>query len=67
MSSLPLRSNKDPNPAPPEQPCKHPRVQVVSHDDDGDYVECVDCREVFEASEFRDMQIEEKLAREADS
>jgi hypothetical protein len=44
--------------------CKHPRVRVVSRDEDAEYVECEVCREVFDASEFRDMAIEEKLPQE---
>ncbi len=40
-------------------PCKHPRVQIVSRDEDSEYVECLECREVFESSEFKDMNIEE--------
>ena len=51
-------------PSPPQSadikpPCKHPRVQVVSRDEDSEYVECLECREVFESSEFKDMNIEE--------
>ena len=44
-----------------DQPCRHPRVQVVSRDEDAEYVECLDCREIFESSEFRDMDIEAKI------
>jgi hypothetical protein len=44
--------------------CKHPRVRVVSRDEDAEFVECELCREVFDASEFRDMAIEEKLPQE---
>jgi hypothetical protein len=44
--------------------CKHPRVRVVSRDEDAEYLECEVCREIFEASEFRDMAIEEKLPQE---
>jgi len=44
--------------------CKHPRVRVVSRDEDAEYVECELCREVFEASEFQDMAIEEKMPQE---
>lgn len=44
--------------------CKHPRVRIVSRDEDAEYVECELCREVFEASEFRDMAIEEKMPQE---
>jgi len=39
--------------------CKHPKVQVVSRDEDAEYVECKECGEVFESSEFKDMAIEE--------
>jgi hypothetical protein len=42
-------------------PCRHPRVQIVSRDDDAEFVECLECREVFESSEFRDMEIESKI------
>ncbi len=42
----------------PEQ-CKHPRVQIVSRDEDCEYVECKECGEIFESSEFKDMAIEE--------
>jgi hypothetical protein len=41
------------------QPCKHPRVQIVSRDEDAEFVECLECREVFESSELKDMSIEE--------
>jgi hypothetical protein len=41
--------------------CKHPRVRVVSRDEDAEFVECEVCSEVFEASEFRDMAIEETI------
>jgi hypothetical protein len=44
-----------------DQPCRHPRVQVVSRDEDAEYVECMDCREVFESRELRDMDIESKI------
>ena len=40
--------------------CKHPQVQIVSRDEDSEYVECKECGEVFESSEFKDMEIEEK-------
>jgi hypothetical protein len=41
-------------------PCKHPRVRIVSRTEDGEYVECIECGEVFDSDEFRDMEIEEK-------
>jgi hypothetical protein len=43
----------------PEQ-CKHPRVQIVSRDEESEYVECQECGDVFESSELKDMAIEEK-------
>jgi hypothetical protein len=57
-------------PSPPSSPapkkvtpdqCKHPRVQIVSRDEDSEYVECQECGDVFESSEFKDMSIEEKI------
>ena len=39
--------------------CKHPRVQVVAREDDDEFVQCIECGEVFESSEFKDMTIED--------
>jgi len=39
--------------------CKHPRVRIVARDEDSEFVECLECGEVFESSEFKDMSIEE--------
>jgi len=44
--------------------CKHPRVQIVAREEDVEFVECVECGEIFEASEFRDMAIEDRTAAE---
>ena len=44
--------------------CKHPKVRVVAREVDAEYVECLDCGEVFESGEFRDMAIEEMQAEE---
>ncbi len=43
-----------------KQQCKHPRVQIVSRDEESEFVECKECGEIFESSEFRDMNIEER-------
>ena len=43
-----------------EQTCQHTRVRVVARDEESEFVECLDCAEVFEASEFKDMAIEER-------
>jgi len=43
--------------------CKHPRVQIVSREEDAEFVECQECGEIFESSELRDMNIEETKLR----
>jgi len=40
--------------------CKHPRVQIVSRAEECEFVECKECGEIFESSEFKDMNIEER-------
>lgn len=57
--------------SPPPQPapkkigqCKHPQVQIVSRDEDAEYVECKECGDVFESSEFKDMTIEDTKLKE---
>ena len=44
--------------------CKHPRVRVVSREEDTEFVECLECGDVFESSEFKDMAIEEEVEKE---
>ena len=53
------------SPPPPQNaekklPCKHPRVEIVSRDEDAEFVECKECGEIFDSSEFKDMNIEER-------
>jgi hypothetical protein len=53
-----------PSPPVPDQKhsgdrCKHPRVQIVAREEDSEFVECLECGEIFESSEFRDMAIED--------
>jgi hypothetical protein len=38
----------------------------VSRDEDAEFVECLECREVFESSELKDMSIEERTESEAE-
>jgi hypothetical protein len=52
---------------PMASPCKHPRVRIVSRQEDVEYVECLECGEVFDSDEFRDMEIEEKASATSDS
>ncbi|MHB1865784.1 MAG: hypothetical protein ACYCPS_06560 [Candidatus Saccharimonadales bacterium] len=40
--------------------CKHPRVRVLTREEDAEFVECLECGEVFDSHEFTDMDIEEK-------
>jgi hypothetical protein len=54
--SVPEKSNT--------QECKHPRVQIVSRDEDSEFVECKECGEIFESSEFKDMNIEATKLRQ---
>jgi hypothetical protein len=44
--------------------CKHPKVRIVSRHDDTEYVECLECGEIFDSEEFRDMEIEETAGAE---
>lgn len=46
-------------------PCKHPRVKIVAREEDSEFVECLECGEVFESSEFKDMDIEESKLKES--
>jgi len=43
--------------------CKHPRVQIVSREEDAEFVECLECGDIFESSELKDMNIEETKLR----
>jgi hypothetical protein len=43
-------------------PCKHPRVRIVSRQEDAEFVECEVCGEVFDSGEFDDMRIEEQAS-----
>ena len=44
--------------------CKHPRVRIVSRHEDTEYVECLECGDVFDSEEFHDMEIEESTEKE---
>ena len=44
--------------------CKHPRVRVVAREEDAEFVECLECGEVFDSSEFKYMDIEESKLEE---
>ena len=59
-----MTTSQPPQPPPKvsREQCKHPRVQIVARDEDAEYVECKECGEVFESSEFKDMALEEQTA-----
>jgi hypothetical protein len=46
--------------------CKHPRVRIVSRHEDTEYVECLECGDVFDSEEFHDMEIEETAEKKAE-
>jgi hypothetical protein len=41
--------------------CKHPKVRIVSRHEDTEFVECLECGEVFDSEEFRDMELEDSV------
>ena len=45
-----------------DQQCRHPRVRIVAREEDSEFVECLECGDIFESSEFKDMAIEENSA-----
>jgi hypothetical protein len=49
-----------------EPSCKHPKVRVVSRQDDVEFVECEECGEIFDADEYEDMTDEAGLMDEED-
>jgi len=57
-------AKRPPEPVPMERICRHPRVRVVAREEDAEFVECQECGDVFEASEFKDMAIEENIKPE---
>ena len=44
------------------QPCPHARTQVIAHDENGEFVECLDCKEIFETSELEESEPKEDLS-----
>ncbi len=56
----PTSSSPTPTDGKRKEACKHPRVQIVAREEDAEFVECVECGEIFDASELKDMAREEK-------
>jgi NAD-dependent SIR2 family protein deacetylase len=46
--------------------CRHPKVRIVSRHGDSEFVECLECGEVFDSEEFRDMEIENTAETQQD-
>ena len=44
--------------------CRHPKVRIVSRHEDTEFVECLECGEVFDSEEFHDMEIEDAAETE---
>ncbi len=42
-----------------EKPCRHPRVRIVAREPEADYMECLECGDIFDSHEIQDMAIEE--------
>jgi Zn ribbon nucleic-acid-binding protein len=40
--------------------CEHTRTQVIVRRDGVDYVECLDCRQIFEAEDLEPVKAEEE-------
>ena len=43
------------------EPCPHARTQVIAHDESGEFVECLDCKEIFESSELGESEPKENI------
>ena len=56
------RANGFPQRASMDKQCRHPRVRIVAREEDSEFVECLECGDIFESSEFKDMAIEENSA-----
>jgi len=66
MATVQPNHNFEPSPSSPlSRRCRHPRVEIVARDEDSEFVECMECREVFESSELRDMEIEDSFSSDA--
>lgn len=39
--------------------CDHPRTEIIARREGIDYVECLDCRQIFEAEDLEQVSVEE--------
>ncbi len=42
-----------------QAPCEHKRTEVMVRRDGVDYLECLDCRQIFEAEDLEPVMVEE--------
>jgi hypothetical protein len=40
--------------------CTHNRTQIIARRDGVDYVECLDCRQIFEAEDLEPVKVEDE-------
>jgi hypothetical protein len=40
--------------------CDHTRTQMIARRDGVDYVECLDCRQIFEAEDLEEVKVEDE-------
>jgi hypothetical protein len=40
--------------------CEHNRTEIIARRDGVDYVECLDCRQIFEAEDLEQVAVEEE-------
>ena len=66
MSTAPSSSTakRPPEKTDVKKVCRHPRVRVVAREEDAEFVECLECGDVFDSSEFKDMAIEDNIQPE---
>jgi Zn ribbon nucleic-acid-binding protein len=38
--------------------CRHTRTEIIARRDGVDYVECLDCRQIFEAEDLESVTVE---------
>lgn len=64
-TTQPQRNSEQSVSSPMNPKCRHPRVLIVARAEDSEFVECVECREVFESSELKDMDLEDSASSDA--
>jgi hypothetical protein len=64
IPTTPTAKKKIPETTDMRRVCRHPRVRVVAREEDAEFVECQECGDVFDSSEFKDMAIEDNIKPE---